>query len=292
VLVFFFFFFLCLGKYFNRQKEPYRIRLLVILVGSSLASPDATRPSGSDQTDLATGGSVSPDGRCMTNMLMITTTVRMFDGIHGNTTHCGPAISLRLILVISATGLQDGLVDTTTTRDNSNHSAIGRWNNLLGAGWKLDAGLLGVGIVSDNGSVVTGSTGKSATIARLLFQVADNGTFGHAADGKNIADLQSSTLSTVDKLSGVHSFGGQEKFLALLEAIRILENDYRQRGTTTGVMDNFLNDTLDVSLSLGKVDGPQFGGPLAMLVVRLEDASCSLTLGSDNSSHCSSKVLS
>jgi hypothetical protein len=29
-----------------------------------------------------------------------------------------------------------------------------------------------------------------------------------------------------------------------------------------------------------------------MLVVRLEDASCSLTLGSDNSSHCSSKVLS
>jgi hypothetical protein len=47
----------------------------------------------------------------------------------------------------------------------------------------------------------------------------------------------------------------------------------------------YLNDTLDVSMTLGKIDRPQFGCSLAVLVVALEDTAGTFTLASDNSSH-------
>ena len=39
--------------------------------------------------------------------------------IHGDTTHCWPAISLGLVLPVRATSLQDGFVSATTARDNA-----------------------------------------------------------------------------------------------------------------------------------------------------------------------------
>merc|ERR1739840_44487 len=44
---------------------------------------------------------------------MVTTTVGMLHGVHGNTTNLGPAVPL--VFVVSTTSLQDGLVDTSTT---------------------------------------------------------------------------------------------------------------------------------------------------------------------------------
>ena len=49
--------------------------------------------------------------------------------------------------------------------------------------------------------------------------------------------------------------------------------------------DSHLDDTLDVSVTLGVVDGPELGGSLAMLVVGLEDSSGSFTLDADSTSH-------
>lgn len=39
--------------------------------------------------------------------------------VHGHTTDTWPAVSLGLVFVVSATGLQDGLVNTTTTSNNT-----------------------------------------------------------------------------------------------------------------------------------------------------------------------------
>ena len=54
---------------------------------------------------------------------------------------------------------------------------------------------------------------------------------------------------------------------------------------TAGVMDDLFDDTLDVAVPLGIVDGPQSRGSLAMLHMTLEDGTSSLTLGTNHTSH-------
>jgi hypothetical protein len=55
-----------------------------------LSTTQQTSSSGSDETSLLTLCGITGDCRGFTNMLMITTTVRMIDGIHGNTTSLWP----------------------------------------------------------------------------------------------------------------------------------------------------------------------------------------------------------
>jgi len=62
-----------------------------LLVGSLvLGASKATGSSGGDETDFATGGSVATDGGRHTDVLMVTTTVRMLDRVHGHTADLRP----------------------------------------------------------------------------------------------------------------------------------------------------------------------------------------------------------
>lgn len=49
----------------------------LLVLGLALASAEDTSATGSDQTDLLTGRGVTTDGRGVTNVLMVTTTVRV-----------------------------------------------------------------------------------------------------------------------------------------------------------------------------------------------------------------------
>ena len=55
---------------------------------------------------------------------------------------------------------------------------VGRGDDLLGAGGQLVPGLLGVGVVSNDGGVVARASGETAAITRLLFEV------GHQCQAK------------------------------------------------------------------------------------------------------------
>ena len=55
---------------------------------------------------------------------MVTTTVRMLNRVHGDTTHLRPAVALNLVFVVGAACLQDGFVDTATTGNNSYDKTI------------------------------------------------------------------------------------------------------------------------------------------------------------------------
>lgn len=100
-----------LGSTFNRCKQASKhhpnetmnpaTTLLLCLLGTT----EETRPSGGNKTGLLTLGGVSGDGRSLTNMLMVTTTVRMVDGVHGNTTSLGPAVALDGELVLGTRSL-------------------------------------------------------------------------------------------------------------------------------------------------------------------------------------------
>jgi hypothetical protein len=88
--------------------------------------------------------------------------------------------------------------------------------------------------VSDNGGVVTGSSGERTSVTSLLLDVADNGTFGTLTDGENVSDVQSGLLSAVNERTGRESFGSDEGLLSDLVSVRVSEDNGSQRSTSEG----------------------------------------------------------
>jgi|SRR5690242_1968613 len=64
------------------------------LILGLLGTAEQTCPPGGNETSLLTGNGVARDGRGLSDMLVVTTTVGMVDGVHGNTTSPGPAVAL------------------------------------------------------------------------------------------------------------------------------------------------------------------------------------------------------
>ena len=115
--------------------------------------------------------------------------------------------------MVSTASLQDGLVNTSTTGDQTDHGSVGGGDDLLGAGGQLDPGPVGVGVVGNHGGVVAAGPGELAAVTCLLLEVTDDGSLGHVADGHHIADGQLGLLATVHELSGVHTWNGNKRYV-------------------------------------------------------------------------------
>ena len=139
---------------------------LVLLEDLSTTS-DETGSSGSDKTDLLTSGLVTSDGRWVTNMLMVTTTVGMLDGVHSNTSHSWPVVPLSLCLVPGSVGLEEGLVGSLTSSNQADHGSAATNDGLSGARWKSDSGLLTIVGVTDDDSRGAGGSGERSSITEL-----------------------------------------------------------------------------------------------------------------------------
>merc|ERR1712212_1155264 len=216
---------------------------------------------------------------------MVTTTVRMLDGIHGHTTNLRPRVPLSLVFEVSSAGLQQRLVDSSSAGDDADHRAVAGRNRLLRSRWQFHFRPSHIRVVGDDGGVVAGSSGQFATISQFLLQLADDGSLRHGADGHHVADGQRRLLAAVDELTRVHALDGDERLLTLLEFVRISEFDDDERRAASGVVNDVLHDAFDVPVTLGIVGGAEAGGAFSMFVVRREDRSRSLTLRSNHSPH-------
>jgi len=270
-----------------RVKKFLLAAIMVIMLLSLflelLATAQQTSSAGGNQTDLLTSRSIASDSGSLTNMLVVTTTVRMVYGVHGNTTSSGPAVTLSLVLVEGTTSLEQRLVNTTTTSDDTDGSTGAGGNNLLGTGGELDASLT-VLTVTDDGSVVTRGTGKSTTVTSVLLNIADDGTFGHGGKGKDIANGEGSLLSAVDELTSVHTLSSDEGLGTETVLVLVTEDDLGERSTTTGVVDDFLDDTANIAVALSIIERSQLGSTLTVSGVRLEDSS-RLSLSTNDATH-------
>ena len=124
----------------------------LIFLDDLSATSDETSSSSSDKTDLLTSGLVTSDGRWVTDMLMVTTTVGMLNWVHGNTSHSWPVVSLSLCLVPGSVGLEEGLVGSLTSGDEADHGSATTDDSLSGAGWESHSGLLSIfGVTDDDG---------------------------------------------------------------------------------------------------------------------------------------------
>ncbi|RXH86889.1 hypothetical protein DVH24_022162 [Malus domestica] len=120
--------------------EADRIPPPPLVKGSSLSS-ETTRPPGGNETNLLPGRSVTPDSASVSNMLVVTSSVRMLDWVHSHTTNLGPAVPLHSELVVSITSLEHWLFCSSSSCNLPNHSTAPTWNNLLGSRRKFDPGL-------------------------------------------------------------------------------------------------------------------------------------------------------
>jgi len=196
-------------------------------------------------------------------MLMVTTTVGMLDWILGNTSHLWPAVSLHSELVVSATGLEHWLVDSSATGDKAEHGSVSAAVKLFDTRWKFYSGFASVGVVGDNGAVSTGSLGDFASVTGLLFERAHNGTLWHLSNWHDVTDVQLGLFTGMNKLAGANAFWTYHSFSDFSVLVWVLELDFSDWSTPAWVMYDVLDETFDESLSLCVIETPQFCGALS-----------------------------
>jgi hypothetical protein len=111
--------------------------------------------------------------------------------------------------------------------------------------------------MSNDGDIVARSSPQGSSIAGLFFDIGHDCTFWDRAQRKHVADGQRRVLACVDKLTGVHSLVCDEGFGRELESVRVAEDNLGQRGAAAWVVNDFLNDTADVTMAFGVVEGTE-----------------------------------
>ena len=165
-------------------------------------------------------------------MLVVTTTVRMVNRVHSNTTSTGPVVALGLVFAVRTAGLQEGLVNPSTTRNDTDGRTCAAADGLLRTRGETNASLVVLSRVADNSCVVPARPRKRTAVADLLLDVANDGTLRALGDGEDVADGQRGLLAAVDEGTGVHALGGDEGLLAELVPVWVAEDDAGERSTT------------------------------------------------------------
>ena len=126
----------------------------------------------------------------------------------------------------------------------------------------------------NDGGIGSGRPGESTTVPNLLLDAANDRSFGKLAHRENISNVKGGLLAAVDEGTGVKALGGDEGLLAELVTVWITEDDTGKRSTTADstsfsisfrsnvqqgvparVVDDFLDNTANVAVPFGKVEG-------------------------------------
>ncbi len=161
---------------------------LGFLLDKLASTSDDTGSLGSDETALLTAGSVSSGSCWVTNVLMVTTTVRMLDGVHSDTSNSGPVSLLGVGLVVGAVSSEERLIGSLSASADSNHSSATTNDGLTDARGKSDSCLLAILGVTDDDGGGAGGTGEGAAVAELGLTVGDDGAFGHHINWEDVTD--------------------------------------------------------------------------------------------------------
>ena len=172
----------------------------------------STYPTSGDETDFLTWHCRTSDSGGLSDVLVVTTTMRMVNRVHSDTTSAGPVVTLGLVLVEGTTSLKERLVHSSTASDDTDGRTRAAADRLLRARRKLDARLVLVGSLTDDGRVVSGGAGEGTTVSWALLDVADDRTFGELGDREDVSDGEGCLLATVNESTSVETFGRDEGF--------------------------------------------------------------------------------
>jgi hypothetical protein len=135
--------------------------------------------------------------------------------------------------MIRSASLEQGLVNTPTTSNDTDSSACAAGDSFLCARWETNASLVLIGGVTDDGGIISRGTCECTAITKFLLDVANNGTFRTCGDRQDVANSELGLLSCIDKGARVKALCGDKGLLSELVAIGITENDTSKRGTAS-----------------------------------------------------------
>ena len=258
--------------------------LLGLLDNDGDGTTTATSAAGSDETDLGTWTGIARDGTWLTHVLVSTTTVWVIDWVHSDTTDDWPGLALSGVLVVNVTGLEEWLLKTATTGDNTEHGAASRENEGLAAGWELDTGVAIIG-VGDDTDGVAGAAAIATTITWTVFDVANFHTFWDLAEWEDGASSKWSFWAAGDDLASVDAFWGDNASLFEGSLTFLLEDKASEWGATTWIVNEFLDNAVDDGGALGGIEWLVLGGALTVVSVSTEDITVTLTLSTNDVTH-------
>ena len=254
------------------------INSLILILSKLLDSAKTSSAPGADQTNLTTRRGLLANSRRTTDVLVVSSSEGMLHGVLRHTTNLGPAVALDSVFVVGTSGLEQGLVGTSASGDNTDLGTDLRVDSLLTARGKTKTGGALVLVVGDDDGEASGSPREGAAISDLGLDVAHNGTLRDLFQREHVADGERGLLPAVHELSGVHALGGHHELHVSLEAVGIEELDLGDGGTASGVVKDLLDDATDVTATLGVVDGSELDGSLARARMGLEDGGLTLPL--------------
>ena len=266
------------------------------LVLCLLGTTQQTRPPCGNETGLLTLCGVTRDGRRFSDMLMVTATVRLEESrsvflahdlydafaltwstgfmatprvlgqelrLTANLCLAREASVAELVMPLTCQSAdqrtQQRLVGSATARNDTDHATDRALDDLLCTAGKLHSRFTLVGVVSDDGDVVSTRSAQGATIPRLLLNVAHHGSFRHRTKRQHIANSEGSILSGVNELARIHALVGDEGLGVQFVTVRIAENNFGKRGAATGIVDYLLDDSADVPMALSVVVRSELG---------------------------------
>lgn len=125
--------------------------------------------------------------------------------------------------------------------------------------------------MADDGGISSGGAGESSLVAGLGFDVADGCSFWDLADGEDVANRDSRLLTAEDVLPSVCSLSGEEVLGLVSVFVGIAELDLGQRSTSSGVVDDALDNTTNVAVPFGIVKSAVVGSSNPPRLVGFED---------------------
>ena len=251
---------------------------LILILASLLNSSKTSGSAGGNKTDLTTGRTITSNCGRHTNVLMVTSSVGMLYGILSYTTNLRPAVALDGVLVVGTSSLQQRLIGTTTSGNNTDLGTDVGGDSLLTSGRKSKLGGSLFVVVGDDNGVGTRATCESTTVTTLGFDVADNGSLRDRSQRQDVTAGKAGLLSAVDELSTVHTFGTEEQFIVTLVSVVVHELNTAHRSASTRVVHDLLDGSSDVTLLLGVVKRSELDRSLSGAGVRLEDGRLTLSL--------------
>jgi len=242
-----------------------------------------TSPASGDETNFLPRDGISRNCGGFADMLMISSSVRMVDGVHSHTTSTRPAVALGLVFEERTASLHERLVNTPAASNNSDRSASSALNRLLGSTRQPNTGDAVI-VVANDGGVVSRCPCKRSTISRTCLEVAADGSFGHLAQREDVPDGKLGLLANIDKGASVHALGSDKDLILSAMLVRVLELDTGERSATARVVNNLLDYTPHVAVSLREVELPELGRSLVVVGMGFEDGMC-LSLCANDATH-------
>ena len=142
---------------------------------------------------------------------MVTSTVRVLDGVHRHATDRGPAVPLHAVLVEGAARLQQRFVNAATAGDDANRTARERAHQLLLPRGQAEAGLARVLNVTNDLSKAARGPGVLGAVASGLLHLVYHRTRRHGLERQNVARDQLGCDQKKAAKSEQSGGGGEER---------------------------------------------------------------------------------